>query len=218
MGDYRAGLTAQRYVRGGGPARGHRAHGFRRDRNRLGRHRDPRLRRRDPRRHRRPACARSRWRVARRWPMARCWAWISRKFRGRWLRRSGRSNRCSPASSASSRCIRTRCGGIISPALTARPPRTNDRQSQSERVFVRNGDHHRITLRDRGRPCGQASAQGLSLQQYLRHLLAEQLPRSEPTTPRERAAFWRQAVAGLPRTPPLSDQAISRDTLYDMRG
>jgi hypothetical protein len=64
----------------------------------------------------------------------------------------------------------------------------------------------------------QAAAQGISLQQYLRHLLEEQVPQGKPVTPAERAAFWRQSTTGLPRTPPLPDDAISRDTLYDTRG
>jgi antitoxin ParD1/3/4 len=33
-----------------------------------------------------------------------------------------------------------------------------------------------------------------------------------------RAAAWRDAAKNLPRTPPLSDEAISRESLYDTRG
>lgn len=65
----------------------------------------------------------------------------------------------------------------------------------------------------------QAAARGLSLQQYLQRLLEQQVPLpAKPTTPAERAAFWRQSTAGLPHTPPLSDQAIGRETIYDTRG
>jgi hypothetical protein len=65
----------------------------------------------------------------------------------------------------------------------------------------------------------QAAVQGISLQQYLQHLLEEQVPsRGKPMTPGERAALWRQSTASLPRTPPLSDQAVSRETIYDTRG
>src|SRR5260370_7956776 len=60
----------------------------------------------------------------------------------------------------------------------------------------------------------QAAAQGVSLQQYLRHLLEEQVPHGKPVTPGERAAFWRQSTTGLPHTPPLPDQALSPPTLY----
>jgi hypothetical protein len=65
----------------------------------------------------------------------------------------------------------------------------------------------------------QAAREGISLQQHLRHLLEQQVPaRTNPATPAERAAFWRQSAQGLPRTPPLSDQAVSRETIYDARG
>jgi hypothetical protein len=65
----------------------------------------------------------------------------------------------------------------------------------------------------------QAAAQGISLQHYLRLLLEERVPsRGDRITPSERTALWRQSVAGLPRTPPLSDRAISRDAIYDSRG
>ena len=65
----------------------------------------------------------------------------------------------------------------------------------------------------------QAAREGISLPQYLRHLLEQQVPaRANPATPAERAAFWRRSVQGLPHTPPLSDQAVSRDAIYDTRG
>ena len=65
----------------------------------------------------------------------------------------------------------------------------------------------------------QAAAQGISLREYLRHLLEGQARSPEsPLTPGERAALWRQSTAGLPRTQPLSDRAISRETIYDARG
>jgi Arc/MetJ-type ribon-helix-helix transcriptional regulator len=37
-------------------------------------------------------------------------------------------------------------------------------------------------------------------------------------TPSERAAAWREAARSLPHTPPLSDEAISRETIYEPRG
>jgi hypothetical protein len=65
-----------------------------------------------------------------------------------------------------------------------------------------------------------AARQGLSLPEYLRHLLEEQVPLRAGTalSPSERAAAWRASVKDLPHTPPLSDEAISRESLYDARG
>jgi hypothetical protein len=37
-------------------------------------------------------------------------------------------------------------------------------------------------------------------------------------SPAERAAAWREAVKDLPRTKPLSDEAISREMIYSGRG
>jgi hypothetical protein len=37
-------------------------------------------------------------------------------------------------------------------------------------------------------------------------------------TPEERAAFWRDSAGGLPDTKPLSDEAMSRETIYAERG
>jgi hypothetical protein len=66
----------------------------------------------------------------------------------------------------------------------------------------------------------QASAEGLPLLQYVQCLLREQFPAGETAlmTPVERAAAWRESVAGLPHTPPLSDRAISRGSIYDDHG
>jgi hypothetical protein len=64
----------------------------------------------------------------------------------------------------------------------------------------------------------QAAAQGVSLEEYLRRMLEEQVPSGRPMRPAERAALWRQSTAGLPRTPPLSDEAVSRESLYEPRG
>ena len=64
-----------------------------------------------------------------------------------------------------------------------------------------------------------ASEQGMSLAQYVSHLLEEQVPgRGQALSSAERAAAWRESVKGLPRTPPLSDEAISRESIYDARG
>jgi hypothetical protein len=65
-----------------------------------------------------------------------------------------------------------------------------------------------------------AAEQGVSLTQYVRRLLEEQVPgRGEAMlSPGQRAALWRDSVKGLPHTAPLSDEAISRDSIYDARG
>jgi hypothetical protein len=66
----------------------------------------------------------------------------------------------------------------------------------------------------------QAQAQGLDLARYVEHVLREQVPpRSGATlSPAERAEAWRQSTRGLPHTPPLSDDAISRESIYSDRG
>jgi len=66
----------------------------------------------------------------------------------------------------------------------------------------------------------QAEAQGVSLPEYLQHLLEDQASAgtSSALSPAERAAAWRESVKGLPHTPPLSDEAISRESIYDVRG
>jgi hypothetical protein len=66
----------------------------------------------------------------------------------------------------------------------------------------------------------QAAAQGVPLPEYLRHLLEEQAAvRSEnPLSPEERANYWRDSAGGLVDTRPLSDEAMSRETIYSERG
>jgi hypothetical protein len=66
----------------------------------------------------------------------------------------------------------------------------------------------------------QARAHGLELQQYVEHLLRGQLPprAGSSLSPDERAAAWRESARGLPHTPPLSDDAISRESIYGDRG
>jgi hypothetical protein len=67
----------------------------------------------------------------------------------------------------------------------------------------------------------QAKAEGLPLPVYVQRLLQIQFPQTQfPAgatalmTPAERAAARRESVVGLPHTPPLSDQAISRESIY----
>lgn len=66
----------------------------------------------------------------------------------------------------------------------------------------------------------QAEAQGIPLPEYLRHVLEEQASAGagSPLLPEERATVWRESVKGLPDTKPLSDKAISRESIYAARG
>ena len=65
-----------------------------------------------------------------------------------------------------------------------------------------------------------AAARGVTLQVYLQHLLEEQIPARIilPMSPAERGAAWRESAKKFPHTPPLSDEAISRENLYAERG
>lgn len=65
-----------------------------------------------------------------------------------------------------------------------------------------------------------AATRGLTLPVYLQLLLEEQIPAhgNLPLSPAERGATWRESAKKLPHTPPLSDEAISRENLYAERG
>jgi hypothetical protein len=62
-----------------------------------------------------------------------------------------------------------------------------------------------------------AAEQGMTLPDYLQHLLEEQVParRAASLSPAERARIWRESAKGLPHTPPLSEEAVSRESFYD---
>jgi hypothetical protein len=66
----------------------------------------------------------------------------------------------------------------------------------------------------------QAAEEGVSLPEYVIRLLTEHVTSDVATTlsPAERAAAWREAAKGLPNTPPLSDDAITRENIYSTRG
>ena len=61
-----------------------------------------------------------------------------------------------------------------------------------------------------------ARTHGLELPQFVAHLLREQVPKQAGSSlsPVERAAAWRESSRGLPHTLPLSDEAISRESIY----
>jgi hypothetical protein len=64
-----------------------------------------------------------------------------------------------------------------------------------------------------------AAAHGLGLPQYVRRVLKEQVSlQSAGLSAAERAAAWLASTAGLPLTPLLSDEAISREGMYGPRG
>ena len=64
-----------------------------------------------------------------------------------------------------------------------------------------------------------AHAHGLEVSQFVEHLLREQVPQRvvSALSPAERAEAWRESSRGLPHTPPLSDDAISRESIYGDR-
>jgi hypothetical protein len=66
----------------------------------------------------------------------------------------------------------------------------------------------------------RAAAEGISLPEYVARRLREEVTQDPANTlsPAERAAAWREAAKGLLRTPPLSDEAISRESMYSARG
>jgi len=62
----------------------------------------------------------------------------------------------------------------------------------------------------------RAAAQGMALSSYLQQLLEERARalKSPSLPPEERARQWRESAAGIPYTPPLSDQSVSRESFY----
>ena len=67
------------------------------------------------------------------------------------------------------------------------------------------------------RLAAQAAELGVPLTQHLRHLLEEHASKPRRKTLEERVKLWRD-VSGLPDTEPLSDEAISRESIYAERG
>jgi hypothetical protein len=65
-----------------------------------------------------------------------------------------------------------------------------------------------------------AAEQGMALPDYLVNLLEELVPsrKAAAHSPGERARIWRESAKGLPHTPPLPDEAVSRESFYDARG
>ena len=64
-----------------------------------------------------------------------------------------------------------------------------------------------------------AAARGVGLAEYMQYVLEEQVSsRVEDMSPADRAAAWRASVKALPLRPPLSDDEVSRESIYDARG
>ena len=67
----------------------------------------------------------------------------------------------------------------------------------------------------------EAKIYGMELPQYLESLLrqrAVETPARPTMTAAEKAKAWREGATRFPDTPPLSDEAISRENLYSERG
>ena len=67
----------------------------------------------------------------------------------------------------------------------------------------------------------QANEKGLGLSEYVEDLLKSQarlIHEAEPKAAPNRADAWRAISKRFPQTPLLSDQAISRENLYENRG
>jgi hypothetical protein len=63
-----------------------------------------------------------------------------------------------------------------------------------------------------------AAAQGVDLAQLVERLLENQLPAmTAPLSIAQRVALWR-TLPNLPSRPPLSDEAMSRESIYEARG
>jgi hypothetical protein len=65
-----------------------------------------------------------------------------------------------------------------------------------------------------------AAEQSMALPDYLQHLLEGQVPlrKAAALSARDRARLWRESATGMPYTPPLSDEAVRRESFYDARG
>ena len=68
----------------------------------------------------------------------------------------------------------------------------------------------------------QAAERGVSVDAYLRLLVEEREKQAAPQktlSPHEKARLWREwAASHNPNTPLLSDEAISRESIYEERG
>jgi hypothetical protein len=63
-----------------------------------------------------------------------------------------------------------------------------------------------------------AEASGMSLEQYILAMVENTVLPPSRLGPKERAAVWIESAKRFPDTPPLSDEAISRESIYGDRG
>jgi hypothetical protein len=63
-----------------------------------------------------------------------------------------------------------------------------------------------------------ADASGMSLQDYILAMVENTVRPHSPMSPQERAAAWIDSAKRFPDTAPLSDEAISRESIYADRG
>lgn len=63
-----------------------------------------------------------------------------------------------------------------------------------------------------------ANAGGVTPEEYVRMMVETAVPRRSDLTPEERAKAWLEAAPHFPYTVPLSDEAISRESMYGDRG
>jgi hypothetical protein len=63
-----------------------------------------------------------------------------------------------------------------------------------------------------------AGASGMSLERYILAMVESTVHPPSPLSPKERAAAWIESAKRFPETPPLSDDAISRESIYGDRG
>jgi len=59
-----------------------------------------------------------------------------------------------------------------------------------------------------------ADASGLSLEQYIQAMVENRVRPRSLMSPKERADAWVESAGRFPDTPPLSDDAISRESMY----
>ncbi len=60
----------------------------------------------------------------------------------------------------------------------------------------------------------QARAKGVSVAEYVESLLEQFAPSAQEMTPEQRADALQEWAKGFPQVAPLSDEAVSRESLY----
>jgi hypothetical protein len=62
-----------------------------------------------------------------------------------------------------------------------------------------------------------ADASGVSLEQFIQTMVENTIHPRSSMTPEERSSAWIESAKRFPDTPPLSDEAISRESMYPDR-